>query len=153
MLAHWPLSPSVQPHLGVNVRKIWQHKHDRCEAWHRNDGGQNSFGCLLYKMINIACTVWEIYEFSYDKHLMAANNEVTTVSLTSLGDWVLSPVILTWFISALETLFVVKVMLVPGKCSQLLSLRQNIRHQQIKWNLTVIIKLTADLSLAGRSCL
>ena len=33
-----------------------------------------------------------------------------------------------------------------GKCSQLLSLRQNIRQQQIKWNLTVIIKLTAESS-------
>ena len=63
------------------------------------------------------------------------------------------------YISALETLFVVKVMLVPGKCSLLLSLRQNIEHQQIKWNLTVIIKLTAEssrkklvsVSLASRS--
>ena len=33
-----------------------------------------------------------------------------------------------------------------GKCSRLLSLRQNIRQQQIKWNLTVIIKLTAESS-------
>ena len=117
VLAHWPPSPSVQPHLAVNVRKIWQHKHDRCESWHRYDGGQNSLGCLIIKwwVMNFnSITVWEIYEFSYDKHLMAANNEVTTVSLTSLADWVLSRVILTWFISALETVFVVKVMLVPA---------------------------------------
>ena len=67
VFAHWPPSPSVQPHLAVNVRKIWQHKHDRYEAWHRNDRGQNSLGCLIIKwwVMNFNCiTVFYMYVFT-----------------------------------------------------------------------------------------
>ena len=92
---------------------------------------------------------------------MAANNEVMTVSLTSLGDWVLSPVILTWFISQLwrPCLLWRWCLFRANVPNSFPSVKTSSIYQQIKWNLTVIIKLAAEssrkklvsVSLASRS--
>ena len=122
---------------------------NRHEACHGNEGVRTSLNvCSRRWVINIKWTFCErIMNFLMINIWCGQNNEVTTVSPDIPQCWVLSRVILTWFISALETVLVVKVLLVPENVHiSLLSLRQNIRQQQIKWNLTVIIKLTAESS-------
>ena len=112
----------------------------------KNDGLQTSSAqherIMNFLMINIWCR---------------QNNEVTTVS-PDIPQWRgVVPCHINMIYLSSGDCVCCEGEACSGKCSQLLSPRQNIRQQRIKWNLTVIIKLTAESSrkklvgLASRS--